>query len=93
MERLSDRNSGNLGTDLFGEKDTLLDGLGQEVSDPSVGIRMFLNIIVLLLCLPLPTRQTKLISVGLAPGARGRTRPLLSRDGEADDASRSPIRQ
>jgi len=31
MERLSDRNSGNLGTDLFGEKDTLLDGLGREV--------------------------------------------------------------
>ena len=31
MERLGDRNSGNLGTDLFGEKDTLLDGLGREV--------------------------------------------------------------
>jgi hypothetical protein len=29
-------------------------------------IRMFLNIIALLLCLPLLTRQTKLISVGLA---------------------------
>jgi len=28
---LGDRNSGNLGTDLFGEKDTLLDGLGREV--------------------------------------------------------------
>jgi hypothetical protein len=31
MERLGDRNSGNLGTDLFGKKDTLLDGLGREV--------------------------------------------------------------
>jgi len=28
---LGDRNSGNLGTDLFGEKDTLLDGLGRKV--------------------------------------------------------------
>ena len=27
MERLSDGHSGDLGTDLFGEKDTLLDGL------------------------------------------------------------------
>jgi hypothetical protein len=31
MERLSDSHSGDLGTDLFGEKDTLLDGLGREV--------------------------------------------------------------
>jgi len=31
MERLSDGHSGDLGTDLFGEKDTLLDGLGGEV--------------------------------------------------------------
>ena len=28
---LGDRHGGNLGTDLFGEKDTLLDGLGREV--------------------------------------------------------------
>jgi hypothetical protein len=31
MERLSDSHSGDLGTDLFDEKDTLLDGLGREV--------------------------------------------------------------
>ena len=30
-ERLNDSHSGNLGTDLFGEKDTLLDGLGREI--------------------------------------------------------------
>ncbi len=47
MERLSDRNSGNLGTDLFGEKDTLLDGLGREIR-PIVAIRMFLNNVGLL---------------------------------------------
>jgi hypothetical protein len=31
MERLGDRYGGNLGTDLFSEKDALLDGLGGEV--------------------------------------------------------------
>ena len=31
MEWLSDRHSHNLGTDLFRQKDTLLDGLGREV--------------------------------------------------------------
>jgi hypothetical protein len=62
---LSDRNSGNLSTDLFGERIPCSTALAAR-SDPSVVIRMFLNIIVLLLCLLLLTRRTKLISVGLA---------------------------
>jgi hypothetical protein len=49
MEWFGDRHSGDLGTDLFGEKNALLDGLGGEI-DPSVGTRTFLNIIVF----PLP---------------------------------------
>jgi hypothetical protein len=40
MERLSDRDSGNRGTDRFGEADTT--ALAAR-SDPSVAIRMFLN--------------------------------------------------
>ena len=31
MERLGDRHRGNFGTDLFGEKNALLDGLGGEI--------------------------------------------------------------
>jgi hypothetical protein len=31
MERLGDRHSGNLRTDLLGEEDALLDGFGGEV--------------------------------------------------------------
>ena len=31
MERLGNRHGGNLGTDLFRERDTLLDGLGRKV--------------------------------------------------------------
>jgi hypothetical protein len=61
MEWLCDRNGSNLGTDLFGEADTLLDGLGGEVRP----IGRDQDVVV---C-PFP-RQTKLISVGYA---RGRT--------------------
>ena len=31
MERFGDRQGGNLGTDLLGEEDRLLDGLGGEI--------------------------------------------------------------
>jgi hypothetical protein len=42
MERLNDRHCGDLGADLLGEEEALIDGLRGEVR-PVVGIRIFLN--------------------------------------------------
>jgi hypothetical protein len=56
MERLSDSHSGDLGTDLFGEKDTLLDGLGREVR-PIGRDQDVLEQFGLLWCLPLSGRE------------------------------------
>ena len=52
MERLSDRYRGDLGTDLFAKRIPCSTALAAR-SDPSVAIRMFLNNLGLLRCLPL----------------------------------------